>query len=79
MNRNLTPRLCACGCGDYAAVDNRRNRVSKYIAGHNGRVFHGMKGKAHTPENCHWITRAENNARRIDPGGWIKKRNGRPE
>ena len=26
------------------------------------------------PSNCRWITRAENNARRRDPGGWIKKR-----
>ncbi len=26
------------------------------------------------PENCRWITRAENNARRKDPGGWTKRR-----
>lgn len=26
------------------------------------------------PSNCRWITRAENNARRVDPGGWIKRR-----
>lgn len=26
------------------------------------------------PSNCRWITRAENNARRKDPGGWIKRR-----
>jgi len=26
------------------------------------------------PSNCRWITRAENNARRADPGGWIKRR-----
>lgn len=164
MDRNLEPRPCACGCGDYAAVDNRRNRVSKYIAGHNAKVAHPMKGKHHSeetrerlasytgekassfkhgwsttityktwssmhgrcadprnasykyygaagiavcdrwlkfenfladmgerpskehqldrrdpngnyaPENCRWITRAENNARRADPGGWIKRR-----
>lgn len=164
MTRNLEPQLCACGCGEYAAVDNRRNRVSKYVSGHNGRVAHGMKGKTHSPEtraklasytgekassfkhgwsttityktwssmhgrcedprnasyryygargiavcerwadfenflqdmgerpskeyqldrrdadgnyepsNCRWITRAENIARRADPGGWIKRR-----
>ncbi len=164
MDRNLEPQLCACGCGDYAAVDNRRNRVSKYVAGHNSKVAHPMKGKHHTaetravlasytgdkvssfkhgwantptystwssmhsrcqdprnasykyyggrgiivcdrwgtfenfledlgerpskdyqldrrdadgnyePSNCRWITRAENNARRADPGGWIKRR-----
>jgi hypothetical protein len=158
------PQLCACGCGEYAAVDERRNRVSKYVSGHNGRVAHGMTGKHHTeetrarlasytgentsayrhgwtktpthvswksmigrcrditnasyptyggrgitvcerwlvfenfledmgerpsldyqldrrdpdgnyePANCRWITRAENNARRADPGGWIKRR-----
>lgn len=26
------------------------------------------------PGNCRWITRAENNARRLDPGGWIRRR-----
>lgn len=26
------------------------------------------------PSNCRWLTRAENNARREDPGGWIKRR-----
>jgi hypothetical protein len=46
----LVPRLCACGCGEYAAVDERRNRVSKYVAGHNGRVSHGMAGRRHTDE-----------------------------
>lgn len=164
MNRSLKPRLCACGCGEYAAVDERRNRVSKYIAGHNSRVAHPMSGKRHseetrarlaeytgerasgfrhgwsrtptyktwssmlgrcrdpqnasyarygakgvkvcerwltfenfladmgerpsldhqidrrdpagdyTPENCRWLTRAENNARREDPGGWVARR-----
>lgn len=160
----LVPQLCACGCGEYAAVDERRNRVSKYVSGHNSRTAHPMKGKTHStetrtklasytgdktsgykhgwsqtptykvwssmlgrcndsrnasypryggrgitvcerwasfenfledmgerpslehqidrrdpdgnyePENCRWITRAENNARRKDPGGWIKRR-----
>lgn len=32
----LVPQLCACGCGGYAAVDERRQRVSKFISGHNG-------------------------------------------
>jgi NUMOD3 motif len=161
----LVPQLCACGCGEYAAVDERRNRVSKYVSGHNAKTAHPMKGKHHTeetrarlasytgergsayrhgwaqtptytsynsmisrcrdeknasyplygargitvcerwlesfenfledmgerpstdyqidrrdpngnyePSNCRWITRAENNARRADPGGWIKRR-----
>lgn len=164
MERKLTPQLCACGCGEYAAVDERRNRISKYRAGHNSRTAHPMKGKSHTeetrerlasytgekassykhgwantptyrswtsmhsrcrdprngsyaqygargitvcgrwaafenfledmgerpsldhqldrrdpkgnyePGNCRWITRAENNARRKDPGGWITRR-----
>jgi hypothetical protein len=167
MKRQLTPQLCACGCGEYAAVDQRRNRVSKYVSGHNSRVAHPMAGKAHTdearaklatytgpkasgyrhgrsttptyrtwlsmvsrcrdesnasfryygargitvcerwqgsdgfmnfladmgerpegdyqldrenplgnyePSNCRWLTRAENNARRADPGGWIARR-----
>lgn len=26
------------------------------------------------PDNCRWLTRAEQNARRADPGGWIKRR-----
>lgn len=26
------------------------------------------------PGNCRWLTRAEQNARRRDPGGWIKRR-----
>ncbi len=26
------------------------------------------------PANCRWLTRAEQNARRQDPGGWIKRR-----
>jgi len=160
----LVPQLCACGCGEYAAVDERRNRVSKYVAGHNAKSNHPMKGKRHSeetravlasytgektssykhgwshtptyktwssmhgrcgdprnasyprygargvvvcarwasfenfledmgqrpslehqldrrdsggnyePGNCRWITRAENNARRKDPGGWIRRR-----
>jgi hypothetical protein len=160
----LQPQLCACGCGEFAAVDERRNRVSKYVAGHNSKVAHPMKGKHHAdeartklasydgkrassyrhgwsktptykswnsmisrcrdisnasypsygergitvcqrwtifenfledmgqrpgldyqidrrdpdghyePSNCRWITRAENNARRKDPGGWIRRR-----
>lgn len=160
----LVAQLCACGCGEYAAVDERRNRVSKYVAGHNSRTAHPMKGKTHSaeartklasytgeqassyrhgwshtptyktwssmlgrcrdtrnasyplyggrgitvcerwatfenfledmgerpsldhqidrrdpagnyePSNCRWITRAENNARRKDPGGWITRR-----
>jgi hypothetical protein len=164
MRRELTPQPCACGCGELAAVDERRNRVSKYRSGHNGRVAHGMKGKTHSPEtkarlasytgakassykhgwshtptykswtsmhercrdprnasfryyggrgitvcerwqdfenfladmgerpsldhsidrrdpagnyepgNCRWLTRAEQNARRLDPGGWITRR-----
>ena len=156
----LQPLLCACGCGEYAAVDERRNRVSKYRSGHNAprrgthhseeaktklaeykgeqasRYRHGWSktptykswnsmisrcrdtGNAsyqryggsgitvcerwikfedfledmgerpsmdhqidrrdphgnYEPSNCRWITRAENNARRKDPGGWIKRR-----
>lgn len=26
------------------------------------------------PGNCRWLTRAEQNARRKDPGGWVKRR-----
>lgn len=160
----LVPQLCGCGCGGYAAVDERRNRVAKFIAGHNSKSAHPMLGKTHSaeararlaaitgerassyrhgwsrtptyktwnsmlsrcrdvgntsyplyggrgitvcerwktfenfledmgerpskdhqidrrdpdghyePGNCRWITRAENNARRKDPGGWIKRR-----
>jgi hypothetical protein len=29
------------------------------------------------PGNCRWLTRAEQNARRKDPGGWIKRRQNR--
>lgn len=46
----LVPRLCACGCGEYAAVDERRNRVSKYVTGHNTRLAPPMAGRTHTPE-----------------------------
>jgi len=165
----LEPQLCACGCGEYAAVDERRNRVSKFITGHNSRVLAPMTGKHHTtetrallaqyngerassyrhgwantptyntwssmksrchdpgngsyasyggrgitvcarwlvfenfladmgqrpsldyqidrrdpdgnyePNNCRWLTRAENNARRKDPGGWIRRRAQQPD
>jgi hypothetical protein len=165
MPRDLVPQLCACGCGEYAAVDNRRNRVAKYVSGHNSRVAHPMGGRHHTEEaraklasytgertssykhgmsrtitykswssmigrcydpsnasyhaygargitvcdrwrnsfedfladmgerpnrdysidrddpagnyersNCRWRTRADQNARRVDPGGWITRR-----
>lgn len=46
----LLARACACGCGEMANVDQRRNRVSRYRAGHNGRVAHGMSGRLHTDE-----------------------------
>jgi hypothetical protein len=46
----LEPQLCGCGCGDYAAVDERRQRVSKFISGHSSRVAHPMAGKKHTDE-----------------------------
>jgi hypothetical protein len=164
MGRDLTPQLCECGCGEYAAVDNRRNRTARFVAGHNSRTAHPMKGRHHTeetraklaaytgerastfkhgwsstityktwssmhgrctdphnasyrlygakgitvcerwvrfedfladmgerpsrdyqidrinpagnyePSNCRWPTRAEQNARRADPGGWIARR-----
>ncbi|SDU42688.1 hypothetical protein [Jiangella alkaliphila] len=50
MANALTPRLCACGCGEYAAVDQRRNRVSRFISGHNARLSHPMSGRHHTEE-----------------------------
>lgn len=31
-------------------------------------------GGNYEPSNCRWLTRAENNARRADPGGWIARR-----
>jgi len=46
----LIPQECACGCGQMAAVDLRRKRVSKYVSGHNSRTAHPMKGKKHTAE-----------------------------
>lgn len=46
----LVPQLCACGCGEYAAVDEHRNRVAKYVSGHNSKVNHPMQGKHHTEE-----------------------------
>jgi len=156
----LVPQLCACGCGEYAAVDEKRQRVSKYRSGHNAarkgiptseaakeklRQYtgerassykHGWSGTItwkswksmqercsdprnasyrsygakgikvcdrwsdftlflqdmgerpsreyqidridsaghYEPSNCRWLTRAENNARRRDPGGWIARR-----
>lgn len=42
----LEPQLCHCGCGEYATVDERRNRVSKYRSGHNA----GARGHRHTEE-----------------------------
>lgn len=46
----LQPLPCGCGCGEYAAVDERRNRVSKFLSGHSSRVSHPMQGKHHTDE-----------------------------
>ncbi len=162
---SLVPQLCACECGEYAKVDERRQRVGRYLSGHNARVAHPMQGREHSEEakrrlatytgeqassykhgwantptywswtamrsrcydprnasyesygargitvcdrwrdsfesfledmgerpskdysidridpdgnyelsNCRWLTRAEQNARRRDPGGWIAKR-----
>ena len=44
----LQPQPCACGCGELASVDERRNRVSKYKSGHNSRSAHPMQGKHHS-------------------------------
>lgn len=161
----LVPQLCGCGCGEYANVDERRQRVGRYLPGHNSRVAHPLQGAGHGEEakrklasytgkqtssykhgwantptywswnamrsrcydprnasyqgyggrgitvcdrwrdsfeafledmgerpskdysidridpsgnyesaNCRWLTRAEQNARRKDPGGWIARR-----
>ena len=168
-DRNLIPQLCECGCGEYAAVDNHRNRVARFRSGHNMHVAPPMKGRHHSaetraqlasytgrrassykhgwsrtityktwsgmlgrcqdprnasyksyggrgitvcdrwldfvnfledmserpskdhqldrrdrdgnyePGNCRWLTRAENNARRKDPGGWIARRAGQAQ
>jgi hypothetical protein len=53
----LVPQLCGCGCGEYAGVDEHRNRVSKYIPGHNSRKAHPMKGKHHTETTKEVISR----------------------
>ncbi len=50
MEKSATPQFCGCGCGEPAPVDARRNRISKYIPGHNSRVTHPMKGRHHTEE-----------------------------
>jgi len=46
----LEPPLCACGCGEFATVDERRSRVSKFRPGHNSKCDHPMKGKRHSEE-----------------------------
>jgi len=46
----LVPQPCACGCGEYAKVDEHRNRISKYVSGHNSRKAHPMQGKSHSEE-----------------------------
>lgn len=57
----LTALSCACGCGELAAVDRRRRRVSRYRAGHNSRVAHPMAGQEHTD-----VARAKIRARRAE-------------
>lgn len=52
----LRPRLCACGCGEYAATNQRRSRVSRFISGHNSRGTsdgikrHPMQNRKHSPK-----------------------------
>lgn len=41
----LVAQACACGCGEMAAVDERRNRVAKFRNGHS------FRGRKHTPEH----------------------------
>ncbi len=63
----LRPRLCACGCGEYAATDQRRSRVSRFISGHNaksdhprGTLKHGMDGTPTYRSWRSWIARCLN-------------------
>lgn len=59
----LQPQLCECGCGELAAVDERRNRVARFVSGHNSRVSHPMQGRTHTEE-----TRVKIRAKRAAQG-----------
>lgn len=41
----LVGQPCACGCGEMTKVDVRRQRVGKFISGHNSKVDHPRLGK----------------------------------
>ena len=71
--RTLTPVQCECGCGKSATVDPRRNRVSRFVSGHNSRVLHGMTGKTHTPETRAKIKAARARQTNVGGGGPIPR------
>lgn len=67
MAETLMRQLCACDCGEYA-IGTRRDRIPKFIRGHNVRVSHPLMGRvgdtaAHfvhgmdrTPTHNSWIS-----------------------
>ena len=68
----LEPRLCGCGCGEYAAIGPRRE-IRRFISGHNSRAAHPMAGRTHTAEARAKIKAARSEQMNVVGGGPVPR------
>jgi hypothetical protein len=83
LSRCYDPRnasYSAYGAKGVTVCDRWRDSFENFLAdmGERPSLDHSIDRRGadgnYEPGNCRWLTRAEQNARRKDPGGWIARR-----